>query len=724
MRVARGLRCAGTMKRLLLASLVLSASCYAVVGDDTGDPNAIPAIADQLSCDVLVVGGGLGGVAAAHEAASSGRRTCLTEETDWLGGQLSTEGTPVDQLYTQTARSYDQIFAEVLDWYRARYSGAPTGPFNPGACFRFTCAEPRAYADVIEHTFLAIPNLTIIKRAHPTTVILDGTTVRGVELTRDGLPNLRITAAVTIDATELGDLLPLAHAAYRTGREPASDTGEPSAINDGGDRECTQRLTYTFALERRPPGENHRIAKPPGYDATKYGGAGLHLDIFAPSDPNCTGNCNSWWTWRRYLSPINLPGAADITSVNYFGANDFALQESWCGPDGCNLIDKTPEARARILQAAKNHALGYLYFLQNDTVPAYPYLELRPDVMGSTDGLSVIPYIRESRRLRAITTIREQDVGLRDGTGLGARFDDTLGIGVYGTDIKACALPHKDDDVPWGPARYVQIPLGALIPEAVDGLIAGGKDLGTTHISNGVYRVHPNEYNVGLAAGATAALAVEAGVTPRALRANAALLRKLQFRIASRRGGPLVHFSDVAMTDAAFTAIQLTAASGVMAGYDDRTFHPTASITRAQAAIVTTRALGIAPVTECRPIFTDVPCTYFAYGPIMALVDRGAISGYADGTFRPGNAVTRAQMSKIFITSLCAVTPSRCQGTPPNPGFTDVATTDWFYPFVARGAQLGLFVGDASGTFNPGGELARRSAAIWVFDEMRGRLGF
>ena len=710
------------MRPLLLA--VIAAALAACTGDPPGaapdgssaPPTDQPGVTgSDLSCDVLVVGGGLGGVAAAHEAAAAGHRTCLTEETDWLGGQLSAQGVPVDQLFTDTPHSYDRIFALVLDWYRARYPGAPQGTFVPGACFRFTCAEPRAYADVIEHQLLALPDLVIIKNARPVSAIVDSNTVRGVVFERPGAPLLAIHAAVTIDATETGDVLPLAGVPYRTGREPRADTGEPSAIDDAGDPECTQRLTYTFALERRPTYEDNRIARPPGYDPAKYGGVGFHVDLDAPLDPTCTGRCATWWTWRRLLSPTYLPGASDITSVNFFGANDFATEQAWCGPDGCNIIDKPEPEKQAILDAARDHALGYLYFLQHDSSPAYPWLKLRPDIMGTTRGLSKTPYIRESRRLRALTTIREQDLEMT--------YGDSAGIGVYGTDLKSCAQPRVDDSVPWGPARYVEIPLGALIPATTDGLLAGGKDLGTTHITNGVYRVHPNEYNVGLAAGALASVAIETGLSPRLVRKTERGLRLVQQRIVAGEGGPLVHLFDVAPSDPGFVAIQMAAATQVMVGYADRTFHPDASLTRAESALVITRALSIPPVTACHPSFTDVPCGSYAYGAVQALADRGVIGGYADGTFRPNNAVTRAQSSKIFALAACSVDPASCAQPAPPPGYSDVTPADWFYDYVSRGAQRGWFAGDLTGNaFVPNGAMTRRSMAIWIYNDLRARL--
>jgi len=63
----------------------------------------------EIECEVLVAGGGMGGVAAALAAARRGCRTCLIEETDWLGGQLSAQGVSALDEHTVTLRVSDQV---------------------------------------------------------------------------------------------------------------------------------------------------------------------------------------------------------------------------------------------------------------------------------------------------------------------------------------------------------------------------------------------------------------------------------------------------------------------------------------------------------------------------------------------------------------------------------------------------------------------------------------
>ena len=131
-----------------------------------------------------------------------------------------------------------------------------------------------------------------------------------------------------------------------------------------------------------------------------------------------------------------------------------------------------------------------------------PELLLRPDVMGTADGLSKHPYIREARRIRALRTVVEQDVSAEFQRGpRAAHFTDSVGVGWYPIDI------HRSGPEDVGVStrtRPFQIPLGALIPTALANVAAASKNIGTTHITNGCYRLHPVEWNIGEAAGALA----------------------------------------------------------------------------------------------------------------------------------------------------------------------------------------------------------------------------
>jgi hypothetical protein len=168
----------------------------------------------------------------------------------------------------------------------------------------------------------------------------------------------------------------------------------------------------------------------------------------------------------------------------------------------------------------------------------YPGLRLRGDVLGSADGLAKQAYYREGRRIRAELTVLEQHIGVEARRGLpGAeRCADSVGIGAYRIDLHPSTTRTRDTiDIDCYP---FQIPLGALIPVRVENLLPACKNVGTTRITNGAFRVHPVEWSLGEAAGALAAFAVARRVTPRAVRNTPELLADFQ-RMLGRLGVPL-----------------------------------------------------------------------------------------------------------------------------------------------------------------------------------------
>lgn len=711
--------------------------------------------ASEVRCDALIVGGGLGGIAAAEELGGRGVSVCLTEQTQLLGGVYTAQGTVIDSLFREMSASFYGLENDVLDHYASLHPGEPR-TVNPGDCRRFrSCWEPAVGASTIEHTILPrYPTVHVYKQHRPIAAMVTGGRLASVTFERADHTTVVMRAGITIDATDLGDLYPLANVPFRVGRDPKSTFNEPSALDDAGDPDCVQRMTWVFALERTQDDDANLIPMPPGYSAAKYR---------QPHDPEVpkydidrvTAPGKTWWDWRRYLAPdridssgnhVGVRGAPDIASVNYFHESDFAVDRSFCGPLGCNAITANHANQTAIFADAKNHALGFLYYLQRDVwrpdgVRGYRNLRLRPDVMGTNDGMAAYPYIREGRRLRAVHTVTQNDfVGL----GLSQpHFADSIGINKYQTDIHGCPrstlTPEGEvEGLPPDPsfgALDMQIPFGALVPETMNGLLAGNsRNMGVSHIANGSLRIHPAEWNVGRAAGVAAGIVLEHDVEPRQVLASERWLRLLQQRLLTSPGsGPVMWAHDVLTDDRGWTALQMVGVAGVMGGYADDTDHPDTNLTRAQSALIVMRELGLTPVTTCptppaRPTFSDVPCDYFAYGAIQVLHDRGIISGYSDGTFHPGAEVTRAQLAKIVATGDCSVDSSLCfdpRHPPANPNYADVGTSDWFYASVAIDKAHGYFRGtDADGhVFVPAASVTRREAAIWFYDHLRLRLG-
>jgi hypothetical protein len=112
-----------------------------------------------------------------------------------------------------------------------------------------------------------------------------------------------------------------------------------------------------------------------------------------------------------------------------------------------------------------------------------------------------------------------------------AVFADSVGIGSYPMDLHACV---GDERTMFAATLPFQIPLGALIPLECDNLIAGCKNIGTTHLTNGSYRLHPVEWAIGEAAGALAAYTSQNGCAPRSVCSNAHLLSDFQTLLIQR----------------------------------------------------------------------------------------------------------------------------------------------------------------------------------------------
>lgn len=228
------------------------------------------------------------------------------------------------------------------------------------------------------------------------------------------------------------------------------------------------------------------------------------------------------WHSRRVAYRKNFkPGFydSDITIANS------SQMDYWLKP----AVGVPPEDAALALQGSRELSLSFLYWMQteaprHDGGSGYPGLRLRPDVMGTSDGLAKQAYYREGRRILAEVTILEQHIGVeaRPGAKAAEAFPDSVGIGAYRIDLHPSSTGTRDTvDIDAFP---FQIPLGALLPVRIDNLLPACKNLGTTRITNGAYRVHPVEWSIGEAAGSLAAFALSNGVPPRAVRNKEELL--------------------------------------------------------------------------------------------------------------------------------------------------------------------------------------------------------
>ncbi len=384
-----------------------------------GEP---PRIDSTESCEILVTGGGLAGAATAYEALLEGRTVCLTEITDWVGGQISAQGTSaLDEAKKQRALEY---YPKGYNELRARIS-KHYGELNPGDCWvSVSCFLPRD-----AHTLLW-NQLKVAERRgkgklkwFPNTVIKDleveGRLIEGaiaiqhrpakdtsalnssplstlLEDAYDYAASSRLDKKIirfvpaarqrsemdaawyVVDASETGELVALADVPYRLGLDPRSYRN-PSSASETGDPYCTQGFTYTFAMEQTQ--EPQPQEKPAFYEQYQsyYG---------YDKNPNLS-TLDAVFTYRRIWAPnsqkrpqgtpfkVALPQPGDISMQNWVWGNDYRP-----GTAADNLVYSQDQLRSsgqlmpggwlgglrtETLRQGEEQALGFYYWLAAGT---------------------------------------------------------------------------------------------------------------------------------------------------------------------------------------------------------------------------------------------------------------------------------------------------------------------------------------------------------------------
>jgi hypothetical protein len=513
--------------------------------------------AKELQSDIVIIGGGLGGCAAAMAACRLGASVIMTEPTDWIGGQVSQQAVPPDehQWIENAGRpaSYARYRMLVREYYRKNYAltnaAMQAAYLNPGnGAVSRICHEPAVSVAVLEDMLrpaTANGQLRILLNTHPVEASVTNDKIGTVSCLNGKLGDtLILHGEYFIDASEEGDLLTLSGTEYSIGAESRNQTGEPHAPEEA-DPANIQALTHCFAIDHLE-GEDHTIERPAMYDFWKdyvpplkpdWPGPILSLDYSSPrtlvpktlffippgkTNPAPATESLNLWLYRRMIDRSNFVRGtyhSDITLINW-PQNDYMKG---------NITDVTAEIRQQNLYEAKQLSLSLLYWLQNeaprpDGKQGWKGLRLRKDIMGTEDGLAKFPYIRESRRILAEYTILEQDITLEerkkmagnsDERVLAKPFHDSVGIGYYHLDLHPSTGGDNYIDMASVP---FQIPLGAMIPKRMENLVPGCKNIGTTHISNGCYRLHPVEWSIGEAAGSVCAFSLAKKTTPRMVR--------------------------------------------------------------------------------------------------------------------------------------------------------------------------------------------------------------
>ena len=359
-----------------------------------------------------------------------------------------------------------------------------------------------------------------------------------------------LAGTFVLDATELGDLLAMSGTEYVSGAESKSQTQEPNAVEGLPEPDNIQGLTWCFAMAS-DPSQKHRIDKPEQYDKWKtwkpdfwpgplLGFKVLHAHTGVEKELPLYGrNPGDWYAlfpYRQIIEPSRFENASEYlptTVVNwpqndYFEASIIDVDPLPSGdqiPAGFAVPGAMGPVSAVRLHDARQLSLSLLYWLQNDAPRhdgrpgAYPGLFACPEIANTVDGFAKYPYIRESRRIVAELTVKEQDIAAytNPDADRAPSFADSVGIGSYRIDLHPSTNGKNTIDTSTLP---FEIPARSLIPVRMKNLIPACKNIGVTHITNGCYRLHPVEWNIGESAAAMAALCLQNGIPIQSISAK------------------------------------------------------------------------------------------------------------------------------------------------------------------------------------------------------------
>ena len=440
-------------------------------------------------------------------------------------GQLTSQAVPPDEhrwIGEQgCTASYREYRRRVRSYYRSLPGFAPGIKIREAFCpadseVSHLSHPPRLALRLLREMLAPYEEqgtLTVLTGARLVACDASEDTIRSVTVEIGG-EEVLVTGEIFLDATDTGELIALSGTAYRVGAESRAETGETHAP-ETGDPTDMQPVTYTAAIENRRTGD-FVIPKPELYDTFRrlkmpyddypvfsmYGpdsstGRAKRFGMFPGERDDAGQELFPLFKYRRIVNSAYFTDGSepyDVTLVNW-PQDDFFLG---------NLFD-CPDA-AENDRLARQFTLSFVYWLQTEAPRAdgglgYPFFRLAGEYLGTQDGLSKAPYIRESRRIRARFTVTEEMIR----RGSHPAFPDSVGVGSYPIDLHITTATHTFF---YEPSERFTIPLGAMIPEKMGNLIPACKNIGTTHLSGGCYRLHPVEWNVGEVAGYLAAFAL------------------------------------------------------------------------------------------------------------------------------------------------------------------------------------------------------------------------
>lgn len=476
----------------------------------------------KKNIDVLIIGGTTSGTSAGISSARLGAKTLIVEESPWIGGMFTIQGVGACD---GNHNLHSGIWNEFRDLLRKHYGGAKA--LETGWVSN-TLFEPSVGNAIFKEMAAKESNLEIIHGYYLVKIKKSGKKITGAIFKNENNQLLEVSAKVTIDATDIGESLKMAGAAYRLGMDAKSETQEANAPEKAND--IVQDLTWVAILKDFGPNADKTIARPENYNPAQFAGSCFET---ATKPKDCD----------KMLSYGKLPNNKYMINWPTKG-NDIYL----------NVIEMSREKRNKELEKAKNYTLQFVYYIQHEL--GYKHLGLADDEFQTKDLLAYAPYHREGRRLKGVSFFTYNHVA-QPYNQKEALYKTGISVGDYPVDHHHKQNP-KAPDLGFPPVPSYSIPLGALIPEKIDGLIVSDKAISVSNLINGATRLQPVVLLTGQAAGTLAALAVQDHQNVREVS-----VRQVQQKLLDQKAYIFPIF-DVQPADESFEAIQKVCATGIL----------------------------------------------------------------------------------------------------------------------------------------------------------------
>lgn len=496
--------------------------------------------ASAQNYDVIVAGAGTGGFGTALQAARMGCKVLLTEETDWLGGQMLAAGVATMDEGTVAIRRhgiYQEFYNRAKAYYQQKGKTVGTCYWNSESC----AVEPAVgqkllYEMIDEVNKKGRGHIDVALNTRLSKVMQQGDRVTGVKLQK-GLPGAQtsenLTCKVLVDATEYGDIIPLTTANYRLAKYVNGNVDPAGKVQD---------FTWTAIVKEYPDGVPDELkikTAPEGYD--KYLRHLSYIKRHVVNDYNVYSNPTSWITVAYYRG---LPNSSTDGIDEYTTKTELNIAQNDVSTTVADLQDADLRWKKGVEMRRKTLCL--IYYMQNvlglnwsvDVSQKYDtaynkwitakmvtdFADLKP-YQKVLENFPVMPYVRESRRIIGLHTLISSDI---DRTKTPVLFKDAISINDYPEDLHGSKSPI-DLDVDIDPYATTaaelkdwnsrtgpfQLPFGSFIPEKLDGFLVAEKNLSQSRLVNGATRLQPSTMLNGQATGNIAALAVKYGVQPR-----------------------------------------------------------------------------------------------------------------------------------------------------------------------------------------------------------------